>query len=253
MTGEREVRTERDGKVGIVTLDRPAKLNAYTPDMGDELVDAFRSFAADPEIGAILLTANGRAFCAGADRNFLQGERGRNGLRIGEEHFIDGFVCELFAIEKPIIAAVNGPAVGIGATMLLALDMRIGSESAVLGFPFAKLGLMPGMGSTVLLPAIVGLSRAKDILLRGATLTSAEALEAGLLSRVSRDEELAATARELARMVADNDGPAMAASKRALAGKLGAALTNAIKDEQREARELAHRRAEKLCSATGDG
>jgi len=82
-----------------------------------------------------------------------------NGLLIGEEHFIDGFVSELFAIDTPIIAAVNGPAVGIGATMLLALDMRIASVSANFGFPFAKLGLMPGMGSTALLPAIVGLSR----------------------------------------------------------------------------------------------
>ncbi|MGJ8536429.1 MAG: enoyl-CoA hydratase/isomerase family protein [Parasphingopyxis sp.] len=253
MTGEREVRTERDGKVGVITLDRPGKLNAYTPDMGDELVDAFRSFAADPEIGAILLTANGRAFCAGADRDFLKGERGRNGLQIGEEHFIDGFINELFAIETPIIAAVNGPAVGIGATMLLALDMRIASESASFGFPFAKLGLMPGMGSTVLLPAIVGLSRAKDILLSGATLTSAEALEAGLVSRISGDDELPEDARELARRVADNDGPAMAASKRALAGQLGTALANAIKDEQREARELAHRRVAKLYSLTNDG
>jgi enoyl-CoA hydratase/carnithine racemase len=243
MTGEREVRIERNGRVGLITLDRPDKLNAYTPDMGDELVDGFRTFAADPDIGAILMTGSGRAFCAGADRAYLNGKRGRNGLRIGEEHFIDGFVNELFAIETPVIAAVNGPAVGIGATMLLALDIRIASESASFGFPFAKLGLMPGMGSTCLLPAIIGLSRAKDVLLQGATLTSAQAREAGLVSQVFDDAALPDAALELAGAVAANNVSAMAASKRALGGSLAAALENAIKGEQREARNLAHKRA----------
>lgn len=250
MTGEREVQIERDGRVGVITLDRPDRLNAYTPDMGDELVDAFRMFAADPNIGAILLTGNGEAFCAGADRAFLGGQRGRNGMRIGEEHFIDGFVSELFAIDTPIIAAVNGPAVGIGATMLLALDIRIASVSSSFGFPFAKLGLMPGMGSTVLLPASVGLSRARDILLSGATLTSSQALETGLVSRVYEDSELHDAARELARMVASNDGPAMAASKRALAGQLTLALKNAIKGEQRDAQKLRHSRLAQSSSQT---
>ncbi|WP_417593209.1 enoyl-CoA hydratase/isomerase family protein [Parasphingorhabdus sp.] len=248
MTIERDVQIERDGRVGVITLNRPEKLNAYTPDMGDELVEVFRSFAADPDIGAILFTANGRAFCAGADRAFLHGERGRNGLRIGEEYFIDGFVSELFSIDTPIIAAVNGPAVGIGATMLLALDIRIASTSALFSFPFAKLGLMPGMGSTVLLPAIVGLSRAKDILLSGATLTCAEALDAGLISQVYSEAKLNQAARERAHMIASNDGPATAASKRALAGSLAASLPNAIKGEQREARELAHIRAAQTTS-----
>ncbi len=250
MTVEPEVRTERDGRVGVITLNRPNKLNAYTPDMGDELVDAFRTFAAEPDVDAILLTGNGRAFCVGADRAFLSGERGRNGLLIGEEHFIDGFVSELFAIDTPIIAAVNGPAVGIGATMLLALDMRIASVSANFGFPFAKLGLMPGMGSTALLPAIVGLSRAKDILLSGATLTSVQALEAGLVSRIYDDAELQDAALELAYMVANNDGPAMVASKRVLSGQLAPALEKAIKGEQREARKLAHSRAAQTSSLT---
>jgi 2-(1,2-epoxy-1,2-dihydrophenyl)acetyl-CoA isomerase len=250
MASEREVQVERDGRVGVITLNRPDRLNAYTPDMGDELVAAFRSFAADPDIGAILLTGNGRAFCAGADRAFLGGERGRNGLRLGEEHFIDGFVSELFAIDTPLIAAVNGPAIGIGATMLLALDIRIASASARFGFPFAKLGLMPGMGSTLLLPAIVGLSRAKDILLGGLTLTSDEALEAGLISQVYSDTELNYAARERAHLVANNNRPTMVACKRALARYLAASLPNTIKGEQRDGRELAHIRAMQTSSQT---
>ncbi|MBC2778966.1 enoyl-CoA hydratase/isomerase family protein [Parasphingopyxis marina] len=243
MSGEREIRIERDGNVGVITLDRPDRLNAYTPDMGDELVDAFRALAGDAAIGAILLTGSGRAFCAGADRAFLDGERGRNGKRIGEEHFISDFAPELFAIPKPVIAAVNGPAVGIGATMLLPLDIRIAGKSALFGFPFARLGLMPGMGSTCLLSAIVGLSRAKEIFLTGATLDSAAALEAGLVSRVVADADLPAAANELARAVAGNDAAAMAEVKRAMAHSMAEELGRAIENEQREARALAQRRA----------
>ena len=112
MTGKRQVQVDRIGKTGIIRLDRPDVLNAYTPDMGDELVDAFRTLASDSEVCAIVLTGKGRAFCVGADRNFLNGEKGQNGLRLGEEDFIGGFATELLTIAKPTIAAVNGKAVG---------------------------------------------------------------------------------------------------------------------------------------------
>ena len=226
--------------VGTITLNRPGRLNAYTPDMGDELVDALRAMIADPAIAAIVVTGAGRAFCAGADRAFLDGSRGRNGLRIGEEFFITGFAAELFAAEKPLIAAVNGAAVGIGATMLLPFDIRIAAPAASFGFPFPRLGLMPGMGSTCFLPHVVGEARARQILLTGATLDAAAALNAGLVTEVCDDP--LARAETLARAMADADRNALAAMKRALGRDIAPTLTLAIEAERRESAALAQRR-----------
>jgi 2-(1,2-epoxy-1,2-dihydrophenyl)acetyl-CoA isomerase len=252
MTELREVAMAVVDGMGTITLDRPDRLNAYTPDMGDELVACFRALAADPAVGVIVLTGAGRAFCAGADRDFLKGARGRNGMRLGEEYFIDGFAAELLAIEKPVIAAINGPAMGIGATMLLPLDIRIASTEARFGFPFARIGLMPGMGSTCLLARTVGAARAREIFLTGATLDAEAALAAGLVSQVLPPERLIDGAIAIARAVLECDPQAIAACKQALDHDVSGELANAIEREQRAARALAHSRgAESQSPETG--
>lgn len=234
MTEPATIRIERTGAVGLITLDRPDRLNAYTPDMGDELVDGFRSLATDSAVGAIVVTGAGRAFCAGADRAFLDGRLSRHGKPIGEEHFVAGFTEELVSLPKPTIAAVNGPAVGIGATMLLSFDFRLAGRGASFVFPFARLGLMPGMGSTHLLPAIVGAAQARQILLSAAALDAARALEIGLVGDVLDDDALLDGAIALGARLTALDGAALAGCKRALNQATLTGLRAAIAQERRE-------------------
>lgn len=237
MTGKRQVQVDRIGKTGVIRLDRPDVLNAYTPDMGDELVDAFRTLASDSEVCAIVLTGKGRAFCVGADRNFLNGEKGHNGLRLGEEDFIGGFATELLTIAKPTIAAINGKAVGLGCTMLLPLDFRIAADSASFSFPFARLGLMPGMGSTFLLPRIVGDVAAREIMFGSAVLDSGSALRAGLIGEVVADDQLQDAAMRLAATFETADAATLAAIKSTLNGAAVRAMNIAVETELRKARE----------------
>jgi 2-(1,2-epoxy-1,2-dihydrophenyl)acetyl-CoA isomerase len=230
----------RDG-VAIVTLTRPDRLNAYTPDMGEELVTAIRAQLADDAVRAIVLTGAGRGFCAGADRDVATGQRGRFGYRLGEEPFLRGFAAELAQAEKPTIAAINGPAVGLGATMTLPFDFRIASEGASFGFPFARLGLMPGMGATFLLPHLVGRTAARRILLSGASLDAAEALRAGLVSEVVAPGDLLPRALALAASLTGKDARIIAALKRVLNAVDQVALAAAIAREQAEISRLAER------------
>lgn len=238
MTESSAIRIERIGTVGLITLDRPNRLNAYTPDMGDELVNAFRTLATDRTVGAIVVTGAGRAFCAGADRDFLSGRLSRHGKPIGEEHFVAGFTEELFSLPKPTIAAVNGPAVGIGATMLLSFDFRLAGRSASFAFPFARLGLIPGMGSTHLLPAIVGAPHARQILLAAATLDASRALEIGLVGDMLDDGALLDEAVALGARLAALDGAALAGCKRALNDASLDDLRAAIARERQETNTL---------------
>lgn len=230
--------TIRD-EVGIITLARPERLNAYTPDMGVELVAALRGLWGDPKVRAVVVTGAGRGFCAGADRAFAGGETGRSGFRLGEEPFLCGFAEELALAPKPMIAAVNGAAVGIGATMLLPFDLRIASDQASFGFPFAKLGLMPGMGATYLLPRLVGRTAARRILLSGASLGAAQALEIGLANEVVAHDELLPRAMTVAQSLMGKGAGIIASLKRALNGAEHEAVVNAIACELREIGGLA--------------
>jgi enoyl-CoA hydratase/carnithine racemase len=234
-----QTRLDQAEGVAILTLARPERLNAYTPDMGDELVAHVRRLAADPAVGAIVVTGAGRAFCAGADRDHLAGRPGRNGLRLGEEAFLTGFAAELLAVEKPVVAAVNGPAVGIGATMLLPMDLRLCAPAARFDFPFTRLGLIPGMGATCLLPTLVGDGHARRILLTGAAVAAEEAVALGLASAVVPAEELAARAVALARALLAGRPAALAGCKRLLNRRLADALAAAIDEERRATARLA--------------
>ena len=136
--------------VATVTLNRPDRLNAYVPQMGEDVVEAFAQAEHDPDVRVVILTGAGRGFCSGVDLEALKaqqaGQESGPGPRLGEEAFLRSFPRELLVYPKPVIAALNGAAVGVGVTMALPCDVRIAAEHAKLGVPFTKLGILPGLG-----------------------------------------------------------------------------------------------------------
>jgi enoyl-CoA hydratase/carnithine racemase len=206
--------------VATVTLDRPERLNAFTLRMGRELIDVFYRTDADDAVRAVIVTGAGRAFCAGAD---LSGGAGTFRSRdVGESDLANEAVRDLggevtlriFASIKPVIAAVNGPAVGIGATMILPMDVRLAASGARFGFPFARRGIVPDACSSWFLPRIVGISRALEWCYTGRVFAAAEALEGRLVSRLCDPDALLARARELAREIIDHAAPVSVALTR---------------------------------------
>lgn len=199
-------------RVLTVTLNRPEKLNAYTAQMGAELAEVFDHADGDDDIRVIIVTGAGRGFCAGADISAGAGSFDTGGGK-GKHLFgagIDkmqrragGFVESIFKCRKPSIAAINGAAVGVGATLTLPMDIRIASQNARFGFVFARRGLVPEAGSAWFLPRIVGLSNAMQWCLSGRLLNAAEALEAGLVSEVLAPDALLQRTEEIAREIAD--------------------------------------------------
>ena len=212
--------------VMIITLDRPEKLNAYTDAMGRALARAVRSASEDDTIRAIIITGAGRAFCAGADvsagaESFdMAGEGAGN---FGEERRgkHDSFIHALFESKKPIIAAINGPAVGVGITLTLPCDVRIAAEGARIGFVFARRGLVPEAGSAWFLPRLVGLPQALRWCLSGRVFDAAEALAGGLVSEVVPAEQLLPRARAIAAEFSDGTAPVAIALARAMLWRLG--------------------------------
>jgi enoyl-CoA hydratase/carnithine racemase len=240
---------EREGGVATLTLNRPEKLNAYTPLMGDELVQAFRAVAEDDAVRSVILTGAGRGFCAGVDLEALKamqsgGETG-SGPRLGEERFVRGFALELLEYPKPVIAAINGAAIGVGVTMALPCDVRIAAESAKLGLTFAKLGILPGLGSTHLLPRIVGLAKAQELVLSARVIRAPEAHEIGLVNRVVPDDQLLAEARALAAQMAECDPDALTFAKRALQHGAVSDMAGAMAHEQSASAALRDARAKR--------
>jgi len=192
---------EQEGRVLTVTLNRPESLNATTGVMNAELQDAFTRAGADASVGCVVITGAGRAFCAGADvKAFQSGLQGGEGYRA--EWGEGGRLDTLWKIPKPVIAAINGVAVGVGATMPLACDLRVAAETARIGFIFRRLGLAPEFGSTFLLLRIVGLPHAVELCMTGRMVDAAEALRLGLVThifpRAAFMDEVRALARDLA-------------------------------------------------------
>ena len=223
-----------DEHIATITLNRPEVLNAYTPDMGDEIVTAFRAAEKDSSVRAVILTGAGeRGFCAGADRVYLQRPLPEGTRLIGEEALIRSFPLELAHFPKPTIAALNGHAIGIGMTMILPLDMRVAAEHAKLSLNFAKLGIMPGLGSTHLLPKIVGMAKAQELLMTARTVTAREAGDMGLVNYVVPADKLMAKARELALQCAECNPPTQKFAKRALHYGASVSLEEAFANEQR--------------------
>ena len=212
---ELKLRYEVEDGVLTVTLDRPATLNALTRTMLCELLEAFERADADDAIRVVIVTGAGRAFCAGADlsagaRTFDVAARTPRGAAredgpAAEPHRDGGglFTLRVFDMKKPVIAAINGPAVGFGATMTLPMDIRIASTAARIGFVFSRRGVVPEAGSTWFLPRIVGINQAAEWVYSGRVFPATEALAGGLVSRVVEPDRLLPTARTLAREIAD--------------------------------------------------
>ena len=206
----------RTGYVAVLRLQRPERLNAYTPEMGEDLVQAFELTAKDAEIAAVVVTGEGRAFCAGADKECFTGARGPSGLGLGEEAFVRGYARQIRNHPKLTIAAFNGVAVGIGVTMSLPMDIRLASASAALKLNFAELGIMPGFGATYFLPQLVGLGQAKKLLLCENRVDAFKALELGLVDEVLDDAGLLERALSLGHAAAKLKPHVRSAIKEAL-------------------------------------
>jgi enoyl-CoA hydratase/carnithine racemase len=205
---------EIDGPVLTVTLNRPDKLNAYTAVMGVELADAFHRADQDDDVRVVIVTGAGRGFCAGAD--ISGGAAAFDAKAEGSVAFAapgkarqegGGFVEAIFNCRKPSIAAINGAAVGVGATLTLPMDIRIASSAAKLGFIFARRGLVPEAGSAWFLPKLVGLPQALRWCLSGALITADDAKAGGLVSEVVEPDQLLARARAIALEIAENTAP----------------------------------------------
>ena len=217
-----EIAYEVADKTATITLDRPKALNAFTNTMLHELLDAFDRVDADDGVRAVIVTGRGRGFCAGADlsaggQTFDDGGRGEQVAASAPPRDGGGrLTLRIFDCKKPVIAAVNGPAVGVGVTMTLPMDIRIAAESARFGFVFARRGIVPEACSSWFLPRIVGISQATEWVFTGRVFPAAEALDGGLVRRVVPDDQLLPTARALAAEIASSTSAVSVALSRQL-------------------------------------
>jgi enoyl-CoA hydratase/carnithine racemase len=212
------IKYELNEGVLMITLNRPEKLNAFKGSMMNELIEAFNQADRDDEIRVIIVTGAGRAFCAGEDMSSGQFDFASRSKEPPQEQRGGGglLVLRIFEMMKPIIAAINGPAVGIGITMTLPMDIRIASENAKIGFVFTRRGLVPEACSSWFLPRIVGINRALEWVVTGRVFSAQEALENRLVSRVVSPDKLLSTAQELAKEIASNTSAVSVALSRQL-------------------------------------
>jgi enoyl-CoA hydratase/carnithine racemase len=213
-----QIRYEVADGVLTITLNRPERLNAFTETMMHELIAAFDASDADDDVRAVIVTGEGRGFCAGAD---LGGGGGTFDARerAGEDAHRDGggrVTLRIYDSLKPVIAAINGPAVGVGVTMTLPMDIRLAAEGAKIGFVFARRGIVPEAASGWFLPRLVGISQAMEWVATGRVFDAEEAERGGLVRSVHPPGELLAAANELAREIADNTAPVSVALARRL-------------------------------------
>jgi enoyl-CoA hydratase/carnithine racemase len=224
-----EILYDLDGAVLTLTLNRPDNLNAFTFTMMNELIAAFDRADADDTVRVVIVTGAGRGFCAGADLSEAGSTfdyRNEDGSEPDLEAVRDGgglVALRIFQSTKPVIAAINGPAVGVGVTMTLPMDMRLASEDARFGFVFARRGLVPEAASSWFLPRVVGINRAMEWVATGRVFPAAEALAGGLVRSVHPPDELLPAARALADEIVENTAPvSLAVSRQMLWRMLGA-------------------------------
>jgi enoyl-CoA hydratase/carnithine racemase len=225
MEREQIIEELQDG-ILTITLNRPNRLNAWTETMAQELVSAFDRADEDDDVRVVIITGAGRAFCAGADlekggetfdwraRENADAVRRDNGGR---------FTLRVFESLKPVIAAVNGPAVGVGVTMTLPMDIRLAADDARFGFVFARRGIVPEAASSWFLPRVVGINQALEWVSTGRVFSAEEALSGGLVRSLHPREELLDAARALAREISENTAPvSVALARRMMWRMLGA-------------------------------
>ncbi len=210
---------EEDGGVGRITLNRPDTLNAWNVQLGQELKQIVTRDAADASVRAVLVTGAGRGFSSGADLKAgfdPHPDDGMPDLRKELHELYHPIIAGVRRLEKPVVAAVNGPAVGIGASLALACDLVLAAESAYFGLAFVNIGLMPDGGSTLFVPAAVGKARAFQMALLGERVPAAQALDWGLVNHVHPDERLLEEANALVEKLAAGPTRSYAGSKQAL-------------------------------------
>jgi 2-(1,2-epoxy-1,2-dihydrophenyl)acetyl-CoA isomerase len=232
-TGYDQILFEQQGRVGVITLNRPEKLNAWTYAMGGEMMDAIERCNNDAGIGAVVVTGAGRGFCAGADiggfnraieandasvnsppqsRADARGERAPSSER-DDPARTRRSLAHFLRESKPVIAAVNGPSIGVGLTMTLPMDLRIASEAARFSMRFVRMGITPEVASTTYLPQITGIANALELCLTGRIIDARTALSMGLVSRVVPADDLMPTALALAEEIAFNPMESVRAAK----------------------------------------
>jgi enoyl-CoA hydratase/carnithine racemase len=225
----RQILYEIKDNILTLTLNRPDQLNAFTSQMREELIDAFDRADADDQVRAIIVTGAGRAFCAGADLSAgveTFDYQARDGQSLAKQHRDGGgrLTLRIFESIKPVIAAINGPAVGIGVTMTLAMDIRIAAQNAKFGFVFTRRGIVPEACSSWFLPRIVGISQALEWILSGRIFPADEAVRSGLVKSSHPSEDLVSVARDLAKDIAENTSAvSVALARQMLWRTLGAA------------------------------
>jgi 2-(1,2-epoxy-1,2-dihydrophenyl)acetyl-CoA isomerase len=209
---------EQSGAVGRLTLNRPESLNAWTRQFGEELRAVIEGEAADESIRAVLITGAGRGFSSGADlrAGFDAAPDGKPDIRKELHEVYHPAIAGVRRLPKPVVAAVNGPAVGIGCSLALACDLIMAAESAFFGLAFVNIGLMPDGGSTAFVPPAVGKARAFQMALLGERVPAARALEWGLVNWVHPDDVLMGQAEALVEQLAAGPTRSYASSKAAL-------------------------------------
>ena len=224
----KEILFDITDNIATITLHRPDKLNAFTNTMMREVISAFDTTDADDSVRAVIVTGSGRGFCAGADLSGGGDTFSGGGSDVATKQGVardgGGLVSlRIFESLKPVIGAINGAAVGVGATMTLPMDIRLSSDTAKFGFVFAKRGIVPEACSSYFLPRIVGISRATEWVFTGRVFGSQEAKDASLIRSVHAPEELIPAARALASEIVANTSPvSVAVSRQMLWRMLGA-------------------------------
>lgn len=213
---------EIDDGVMTVTLNRPERLNAFTTQMMHDWLDLLDEIDADDDVRAVIVTGAGRGFCAGADLGSGGDTFDNSESEASVEHRDGGgrVTLRLFDCKKPLIAAINGPAVGVGVTMTLPMDIRIASDRAKMGFVFARRGIVPEACSSWFLPRVVGINQAMEWVATGRVFPAEEALAGRLVSRVVPHDDLLPTVRELAREIAANTSAVSIALSRQMLWKM---------------------------------
>jgi len=225
---------EKSDEIVTITLNRPDVLNAVNEAMGKELLDALRSAERDDEVHCLIITGNGRAFCAGEDIQDLRGqyERGEN-PKLGERllHKYNPIVRQIRRMQKPVIAAVNGVAAGAGAGIAYSCDVRVASDNAKFLQAFIRIGLAPDSGTSFFLPRLVGFAKALELSLTGDEVASKDAERFGLVSKVVPAEQLMATAREAGMKLTRGPLKAIGLTKRALNKSISSDLETVLEYE----------------------
>ncbi|MBA3875122.1 MAG: enoyl-CoA hydratase/isomerase family protein [Anaerolineae bacterium] len=224
-----------DNSILTITLNRPDKLNAMTPILLRELKEAFEQANNDQVVRVVILTGAGRGFCAGADLAAASELMMRGGFSYEENlnATYNPLILTMQNLQKPIIAAVNGVAAGAGMSLTLACDIRIAAESASFLQAFVKIGLVPDSGSTWMLPRLIGLTKALELMLTGKKVTAQEALELGFVNQVVPDAELSATVQQMAQLFAVAPTKTIGLIKQAVNFAATSSLEDAMKNEAR--------------------